>query len=276
MTETDNEPLATDPRPLPGYASFDRPAATTVPVASIVIPAFNEARRIEPYLKQIAAFFEAKAQPYEILVVNDGSRDNTAEFVRSLLPRFPALGLISYDENRGKGHAVRLGMLTARGSLRAFADADGATPIGEWEKLRAQIDQGAALAIGSRAIRDHGSVSMSLLRKFIAQGFRLVRRMVLPLDIKDTQCGFKLFTAAAAESIFRQARLDGLAFDVELLYLAACMSLKVAEVPIEWHEAGESHISLLRDPLRMFVDLLRVRRLHADITNSEFRTQNSE
>jgi len=255
---------------LPDYIAFERPAAAVEPAqpaVSIVIPAYNEAARIEPYLREVAALFAARQERCEILVVNDGSSDATPDAIRALMRQLPSLGLLTYAQNRGKGHAVRVGMLAARGALRAFADADGSTPIAELGKLRARIESdGCDVAIGSRAWRETSTrVTVSFHRRAIAQGFRWVRNVLLPLGVADSQCGFKLFTEQAAAALFPVSRLNGFAFDVELLYLARRKGLKVAEVPVNWHESSDSHIRLWRDPFKMFLDVLRVRRLHRDL-----------
>jgi dolichyl-phosphate beta-glucosyltransferase len=251
---------------LPSYVTFDRPAAATAPAVSVVIPAFNEENRIEPYLREIAAFAAAHNETFEILVVNDGSRDATAAKIRGLMKELPSLGLLTYGENRGKGHAVRVGMLAAAAPLRVFADADGATPISELDKLRAKIErEHFDVAIASRAHAADTAVTMRFHRRFIAEGFRIARQCFLPLDIKDTQCGFKLFTARSAAELFQRSQLNGLAFDVELLYLAARLNFRVAEVPVNWIERPGSRINMCTDPFRMFRDVLRVRRLHRNL-----------
>lgn len=230
---------------------------------SIVIPAFNEAARISAYLREIHDYYTMRNTAHEILVVNDGSRDATAQTVRELMAKFPSLGLITYELNRGKGHAVRIGMLAAAGVQRIFADADGSTPISEIEKLRAKLAAGFDVAIGSRALPEAGaSAIIRPHRRIIAAAFRMLRQILLPVNVVDSQCGFKLFTAEAAKVLFEESRVDGLAFDVELIYLAARKGLKVAEVPVKWTDSYPSSVSLWRDPFRMSLDLLRIRRLH--------------
>ena len=238
------------------------PQNKTIPL-SIVIPAYNEAQRILPYLQQIAAYLAQRDKPYEILVVDDGSRDETASVVERFQAQHQAIRLIRLPTNRGKGHAVRTGMQQARGSLRLMADADGATPIRELERLEAAIHNGADLAIGSRplAYRDaryqvqvrwHRSVSGNLFNWF-------VQRLGIP-GIRDTQCGFKLFRAAVAQDLFSVSRIDGYGFDLELLYVAQRRGYKIAEVPINWADQPGSKVLVLRDGLRMFCELLAVRR----------------
>jgi dolichyl-phosphate beta-glucosyltransferase len=171
--------------------------------------------------------------------------------------------LLSYDRNRGKGYAVRLGMLSARGSQRIFADADGSTPIAEIEKLQAKLSGGCDIAIGSRALpQTRTETVIRPHRRVIAAAFRLLRNILLPLDVVDSQCGFKLFTAAAAQAVFGQMKIDGMAFDVEALYLARRAKLQVAEVPVNWTDSYPSTIRLWSDPFKMARDLIRIRMLH--------------
>jgi dolichyl-phosphate beta-glucosyltransferase len=229
---------------------------------SIVVPAFNESKRISAYLLTIHAYFLNKKTAHEILVVNDGSHDATAQTIRELMKTIPTLGLLTYACNRGKGLAVRLGMLRARGLQRIFADADGSTPISEIEKLQARLSDGSDIAIGSRAPQEGTVTVIRPHRRVIAAAFRLLRNILLPLDVVDSQCGFKLFTAAAAQTVFGPMKIDGMAFDVEALYLARRSMLKVAEVPVNWTDSYPSTIRLWSDPFKMARDLIRIRRIH--------------
>ena len=236
------------------------------PVVSVIIPAHNEARRIPSYLDDIRLYFTARAEPYEVLVVDDGSRDDTADVIRRLMGGWPSLGLAHYTENRGKGHAIRVGMLTARGRLRLMADADGSTPIGQIERLRARISApGPAVAVGSRRLHAPDvRRSLKPLRRAVGRLFGWVQRTLADVDINDTQCGFKLFDAAAAEALFRAARVDGFAFDVEILYLARRARIPVVEVAVDWHDSGASRVNFLTDPARMVRDVWRIRGMHRD------------
>jgi dolichyl-phosphate beta-glucosyltransferase len=238
------------------------PQNQTIPL-SIVIPAYNEAQRILPYLQSIVAYLGQRGQPYEILVVDDGSQDDTAAIVERLQSQHQAIRLIRLPTNSGKGHAVRTGMQQAQGTLRLMADADGATPIQEVERLEAAIHNGADLAIGSRplAYRDarykvrvrwHRSVSGNLFNW-------LVQRLGIP-GIRDTQCGFKLFRASVAQDLFAVSCINGYGFDLELLYIAQRRGYQIAEVPINWADQPGSKVLVLRDGFRMFCELLAVRR----------------
>lgn len=251
--------------PLPDYVTVVPPrAAADPPVVSVVIPAYNESKRIGPYLDAIAAYIAEKKAAMEVLVANDGSRDDTAAFVRAKMDIHPHLGLVDYAQNRGKGHAVRMGMLAARGNLRLFADADGSTPIAELERLRAKIErEGFDIAVGSRQYRSpEVQRDIKFHRYVIGQGFRILRRIFLKIDVLDSQCGFKLFSQRAAEAIFPRTKIDGFAFDVELLHLAGRAGFKTAEVAVNWHDTADSRVNLLTDPFKMFFDMLRVRGLH--------------
>jgi dolichyl-phosphate beta-glucosyltransferase len=252
---------------LPAYVSLEtlQPESSPAPTVSVVIPAYEEADRITPYLREVFEHFERLGEPYEVLVVDDGSRDRTSELVRGLMQVWPVLRLVRYADNRGKGHAVRMGMLAARGAFRLMTDADGSTPIAEIARLRARMPaREPAVVIGSRALpaadvrRD-----VRLHRWAIGEVFSALRRAVLGVRLRDTQCGFKLVSAAAAEALFGAARLDGFAFDVEVLFLAARAGIPVVEVAVNWHDAGSSRVRFLSDPWRMARDVWRVRSLHA-------------
>jgi dolichyl-phosphate beta-glucosyltransferase len=242
------------------------PAGAPAPAISVIIPAYNEAERIEPYLDAIQHYFTSRGESYEVLVVNDGSHDGTAALIRARMPRDPRLGLVHYPRNRGKGHAVRMGMLAARGALRLFADADGSTPIEEIERLRYQVERcGADVAIGSRA-QASAEVQRVVKRHrwLIGQCFRFLRQLFLQVGVMDSQCGFKLFTARAAESLFAVARLDGFAFDVEILYLAVRAGMVIREVAVNWFDSPATRVNLWLDPIQMLRDTVRIQRLHRD------------
>ncbi|MCZ7646799.1 MAG: rRNA maturation RNase YbeY [Planctomycetota bacterium] len=255
----------------PITSAWSRRAETAAPGLSIVIPAFNEARRILPYLRAIDAWCDRAGEPCETLVVDDGSSDATAAVVREEMRGAPRLGLLRYEANRGKGHAVRVGMRAARGALRLFADADGSTPIAELDRLRDRLrEAGADVAVGSRALPAPGiERKIKPHRYVIGQVFRHLRGLLLNVKVVDSQCGFKLFSAAAAECLFGAARVDGFAFDVELLYLAARWDLKVVEVPVNWRDDQASRVNLLTDPFRMLGDMWRVRTMHRHTARPE-------
>ena len=228
---------------------------------SVVIPAFNEALRLPAYLGEVVAYFDGRDEPYEVLVVDDGSRDETAARVLEAQVAHFSVTLHRLASNHGKGFAVRAGMRAARGDLRLMADADGATPIGEVKRLEAAIHAGADVAIGSRALADPSvSRHVRLHRKLSGDVFNfLVRRLGVP-EVSDTQCGFKLFRGAAAEALFGELRTEGFGFDVELLLLARRRGYRVTEVAINWADQPGSKVGVLTDGPRMLVQILAVRR----------------
>lgn len=211
---------------------------------SIVIPAFNEEERLGATLAEIGEYLHASGKDAEIVVVDDGSTDGTVALATSWSDRLP-VRVIELPENRGKGHAVRVGMLAAVGAKRVFADADGSTPIDELDKLSAALDGigGDGVALASVALPDSEILSpQSRLRSFAGRlGNWLIQAMVLP-GIKDSQRGFKLFSAAATEAAFADARVDGWAFDVEVLALARHGGYRLVEVPVRWEHRLASRV----------------------------------
>ena len=228
---------------------------------SVVIPAFNEAERLPPYLFEVISYFESRGDPYEVLVVDDGSRDGTAERARDVGRRTGApVRVIPLGGNEGKGAAVRCGMLAATGDYRIFADADGATPIAELKRLEAALAAGADIAIGSRAVQDPG-VSVVARPHRVAAG-RVFNWLVARLGlagIGDSQCGFKAFTAHAAEALFRRVRTRGFGFDVEIFLLARSSGLRVAEVPVNWADKPGSKVGVLKTGPGMLWEIVRTR-----------------
>ena len=216
------------------------------PTWSVVIPAFNEARRLPRYLAEIVAYFDGRDEPYEVLIADDGSTDGTAEAVAAIARAHPAVRVLRHERNEGKGAAVRRGMLAARGRCRLFADADGATPIVELKRLEAALMAGAQIAIGSRARLDPSvSVVARPHRVLAGRVFSwIVRRLGLP-EVIDSQCGFKAFTAPAATDIFARLRTSGFGFDVELLMLAQAAGYRVTEVPVNWTDQPGSKVRVL-------------------------------
>ena len=227
---------------------------------SVVIPAFEEARRIGPTLAAIRAYLEARALPAEIIVVDDGSRDGTAARAREALTGFPEARVIRLPENEGKGAAVRAGVLEARGDLVLFSDADLSTPISEADKFLPLIENGADVVIGSRAIPGADiRVRQGLVRETMGKFFNRLVRLVVLKGIPDTQCGFKLFRRDAARSVFGEAEVCGFCFDVEILALCVRRGLGVRQVPVVWLNSPPSKVLLIRSSLRMIADLLRIR-----------------
>jgi glycosyltransferase involved in cell wall biosynthesis len=229
------------------------------PMVSIVIPAFNEAARIGSTISRIQEFLGEFPFPHELIIVDDGSADDTAKIVEQ--SRAPGLRLLHNDANHGKGHAVRQGVLASRGDYVLFTDADLSAPIEELVKLLdVALKENADVVIGSRAVdRSMIAKRQSLLRESGGIVFNLVVRMLLGLRLQDTQCGFKLFKRDRMENIFKKQTIPGFGFDPELLFLAAKSNLKIREVPVRWSHAEGSKIRFLRDGIRMFLDLVRIR-----------------
>src|SRR5204862_965158 len=217
----------------------------TAPRWSVVIPAFNEARRLPPYLDEVVAHLDGRGEPYEVIVVDDGSTDGTPDLV--VARRHPAVRVLRLPRNSGKGMAVRAGMLAARGAYRLFTDADGATPIGEVKRLEPVLLAGADVVIGSRVLVD-ASVSVTALPHRVAAG-RVFNWFVARLGLRavaDSQCGFKAFTAAAAERLFGGLRTRGFGFDVELLLAAQAAGCRIVEVSGNWADQPGSKVGGLR------------------------------
>lgn len=218
----------------------------SAPRWSVVIPAFNEARRLPPYLAEIAAYFDGRNEPYEVLVADDGSTDGTSQAVAAIVHAHPSVHVLRHERNEGKGAAVRRGMLAARGRYRLFTDADGATPILELKRLEAALTAGADIAIGSRGLADPSvSVVARPHRVMAGRVFSwAVRRLGLP-GVTDSQCGFKAFTAPVAADLFARLRTSGFGFDVELLLLAQAAGYRVTEVPVNWTDQPGSKVRVL-------------------------------
>jgi dolichyl-phosphate beta-glucosyltransferase len=229
----------------------------SAPRLSVVIPAYNEAKRLPLTLTRIRAFLDARGEDYEIVVADDGSRDDTARCARE--SGGPHLVLLSGGPNRGKGHAVRRGMLAARGALRLMSDADLSTPIEELGLLEARLREGRDVVIASRAAAGARiEVRQPFFREAAGRLFNALVRLLLVPGIADTQCGFKLFTAAAATASFEPAQLDGFSFDVEALFIARRRGLRIAEVPVRWRNDEATHVSAWRGATA-FLDLFRIR-----------------
>jgi len=231
-----------------------------IPDLSIVIPAYNEGPRLGPTVREIVSYCRQHRGAFEVIVVDDGSLDDTSAVTRRLSEEFQELRLIRLAANHGKGYAVRAGILNAVGSHVLFADADGSTPIAEVERLRFALEEGADVAIGSRALEAEGiRVEARLYRHVIGRTFHQLVKWLANAGVADTQCGFKLFRALVAQDLFSRIRMDGYSFDVEVLIMARRRGYRIAEVPVNWtHKAG-SKVRLTVDSLRMARDLFRIR-----------------
>ena len=227
---------------------------------SIVIPAYNEGQRLAPTLETVLAYVHQQGWDAEVIVVNDGSRDNTAEIVRSFAAKDPMLRLVENPGNRGKGYAVRNGILNSRGEIVLFSDADLSSPIEEMPKLLQALEAGADIAIGSRWLKaELQTTRQSLHRQLFGRIFNGLNRVILGLGFADTQCGFKAFSRRAAHKILPLQRIERWGFDPEILFLARKFGFRVAEVPVRWGHVGGTRINPLIDGARMFQEMLRIR-----------------
>lgn len=230
------------------------------PTYSIVIPAYNEGARLGATLEKVLAYVHSNRWNAEVIVVNDGSRDNTADIVRAIAEQDSALRLVENPGNRGKGYSVRNGMLNSRGRIVLFSDADLSSPIEEAPKLFKALEEGADIAIGSRWLRAETQTQRQpLLRQILGRVFNLLLRLTLGLHFADTQCGFKAFKQPAAKAIFPLQKIERWGFDPEILFLARKFGFKVREVPVAWGHSGGTRIHPLIDGSRMFLEMLRIR-----------------
>ncbi|MGH7507003.1 MAG: dolichyl-phosphate beta-glucosyltransferase, partial [Longimicrobiales bacterium] len=230
------------------------------PRMSIVIPAYNEESRIERTLREITFYCRGRREPFEVIVVDDGSRDGTVERVRSLTRELREIRLIRVPQRFGKGFAVRTGVLNARGGNVLFADADGATPIADVARLEEMILAGADIAIGSRSMRS-GEVRVDgrTHRRIMDRVFHALVSIVAVRGFQDTQCGFKLMRADVARDLFSRTRIDGFSFDVELLLMAVHRGYRVREVAVNWTHRPGSRFNPVVDSLRMVADVFLIR-----------------
>lgn len=226
---------------------------------SVVIPAYNEGERIKLTLLDVGRFLSKQLYEYEILVVNDGSSDNTADVVISLEGQIKNLHLIDNKENKGKGGVVRQGMLTATGDVRVFMDADNSTKIDEIAKFLPFFDQGNDLVVGSRRIPGaHVPKDQGVIREFLGWVFRTIVHIIVPVGVTDTQCGFKAMSAMAAQSIFPMQTIFRWAFDVEILALARKRHFIIKEVPITWVNDTASHVKF-SGMVNMLIEVIKIR-----------------
>jgi dolichyl-phosphate beta-glucosyltransferase len=221
---------------------------------SVIIPAYNEAERLPPTLRRVREYLDARGGTYEIVVVDDGSRDETVARAEASGVRVLRNGV-----NRGKGYSVRHGMLAAHGKRRLMTDADLSTPMEELPRLLARMDEGYGVVIASRALPGSNlEVRQPWYRENVGRVFNLCVRLLALPGLQDTQCGFKLFSAEAARDAFTAARMDGFSFDVEALFLARRHGHRIAEIPVTWRNDAASRVGPFTGFLA-FVDLLRIR-----------------
>jgi dolichyl-phosphate beta-glucosyltransferase len=230
------------------------------PKYSIVIPAYNESARIPATLDAVVACIREHKWDAEIIVVNDGSTDTTAQIVRDFAIKAPEIRLLENPGNRGKGYSVRNGVLHAQADLVMFTDSDLSAPMEEAERLFSAIANGADIAIGSRWLESGRQTHRQpLYRRFFGRCFNAVCRMVMRLPFADTQCGFKAFTRAAAQTVFQLQTIERWGFDPEILFIALKRGFRVVEVPVSWGHDERSRMSYLRDGMQMLKELAMIR-----------------
>jgi len=232
---------------------------------SVIIPAYNEKANIGPTVKEVLNYLSAKDYSYELIVVDDGSRDGTKDVVNKLAQENKNLKLVSYLPNRGKGYAVKRGMLGASGKWRLFMDADNSTKICEVDNFLKALETGFDIAIGSRRIEGAKlTVPQPLHRRLLGWAYRLFCATLLGTKASDYNCGFKLFYKDAAQRIFSKIRMERWSFDTEIIFFAKKLGYKIKEVPVSWEFTGTSAVRPIRDGIRSYMDLLRIRENERD------------
>ncbi|MBM2834085.1 MAG: hypothetical protein HW406_1246 [Candidatus Brocadiaceae bacterium] len=227
---------------------------------SVIIPAYNEGKRLLPTLSKICAYLSTKDFPYEIIVVDDGSTDNTLQIVENFAKSDKHIVILTNGQNKGKGYSVRRGMLSAKGEYVFFTDADLSTPIEEVEKCLLYLMNGYDVVIGSRSIAGSNIiVHQPWYREKMGKIFNFMVNMVLLKGIIDTQCGFKGFKRDVVKTVFSRCKIDGFSFDVEALYLSRKYNYKIKEIPIRWENSTLSKVSPIKHSLQMFKDLIGIK-----------------
>lgn len=271
---TENEKYYSDPstKKRLKFPTITDPDGKASCYLSIVIPAYNERERLPLMMEETITHLnnlksKSKTFNFEVILVNDGSKDNTVEIatnfaVKNKIQNFKLLNL---EKNRGKGGAVTQGILFSSGERILFVDADGATRFSDFDKLDEELTRitkdGKAIAVGSRAhmVKSDAVVKRSAIRNFLMHGFHTLLSILGIYGIKDTQCGFKLMTREAAILVFPNMHVEGWIFDIEMLILANQHKIPIVEVPVNWHEVDGSKVDLLKDSIKMLLDLLNIR-----------------
>jgi glycosyltransferase involved in cell wall biosynthesis len=227
---------------------------------SVIIPAYNEEKRLPNTLKSVSEYLKKQNYSSEIIVVSDGSTDRTDDIVREMMQEIPNLRLIAEPQNHGKGWGVRKGMLEAKGEYRLFMDADNSTSIDQVEKMWPEFKEGYQVVIGSRDVK--GAVldpPQPFFRRFLGDCFKFLRKLIVGLwELEDTQCGFKAFTATASEDIFSKTQINRWAFDVEVLVIAKKLGYKIKEIPVYWINDPRSKVKF-KSMVKMLFEILKVR-----------------
>ena len=243
------------------YPNFERWKSTpnqNQPYLSIIIPTYNEEERIIPTIGAIASHVSDLEFEWELIIADDGSSDDTPQLVEAL--DFANLQLLRASKNGGKGSAVKRGMLTAKGQFVLFADADNSTPIEEVSNLLKELEtKKYDVAVGSRALTESGEANKSLLRHVLSGGLRWIVKNIFRIPVRDTQCGFKMYTQDAAQRLHKTQTLMGFSFDLEILYLATKFDYKMVEVPVTWVDAPGSKVDTRKEVQRFVRDLLKIK-----------------
>ena len=230
---------------------------------SIIIPAKDEEKRLPRFLRNVVDYCRQSSHHYEITVVDDGSKDQTAQVALGFQKEFPSLKVIILGRNHGKGYAVKQGFMAAQGEIVLFLDADGSTGPQEIERHLHWFDEGYDIVIGSRVLTDGQTRVQALTyRKWMGGIFNFLVSSLLIKGIKDTQCGFKMFRASKVGALFTPVHLEGYGFDLEVLYLAQKMNFNIKEVAVNWSHVDGSKVSIIRDSLRMFINILQIKKWH--------------
>jgi len=229
---------------------------------SIIIPVYNEEKRLHASLSKIVDYVREKgiSNNSEIIVVNDGSQDNSVSVINQFKENYDFIKLVDYKDNKGKGYAVKKGVLSAKGQYILFMDADLSTPLEEINKVIGFLDKEYDISIGSRGLKDSDRViRQPIYRQTMGKIFNLMVRLLLIKNIKDTQCGFKCFKKEVAREIFNQTVIDRFSFDVEILYIAQKKGYRIKEVPVKWYNSPDSKVGLIKDSSKMLFEILKIK-----------------
>lgn len=226
---------------------------------SVIIPTYNEERRIPFTLKKIVEYLSNQKYKYEIIIVDDGSKDRTVEIVAEIAKDITDPQLIKIEKNRGKGYAIKTGILKAKGEYVLFMDADYATGIEEIEKCYLAFNAGYDIAIGSRRLSESIiDIHQPFYREFMGKVFRILASRCLMISVSDITCGFKCFKREVARNIFGRQKLDRWGFDAEILFIAKKYAYKIKEIPVRWKNSGGSKVLLSLDTIRSFIDIVKI------------------
>jgi len=229
---------------------------------SIVIPVYNEEQRLHASLSKVVDYVREKgiSDKSEIIVVNDGSQDNTVSVINQFKEDYDFIKLVDYKDNKGKGYAVKKGVLSAKGKYILFMDADLSTPLEEINKVIGFLDKKYDISIGSRGLKDSEIViRQPIYRQTMGKIFNLIVRLLLIKNIRDTQCGFKCFKQEIAREIFNQTKINRFSFDVEILYIAQRKGYRIKEVPVKWYNSPDSKVGIIKDSSKMLFEILKIR-----------------